>query len=55
VCPIAEIHERIRRYTPNPVFVIVDVNPKDDYEIPTEAYLSVDSEAEVQSNAPVRA
>ncbi|EPR64908.1 Mov34/MPN/PAD-1 family protein [Toxoplasma gondii TgCatPRC2] len=34
-----EIHEIFRRYTPNPVYVIVDINPKDSV-VPTKAYYS---------------
>eukprot|EP00180_Rhodochaete_pulchella_P000425 Plantae.Rhodophyta-Rhodochaete_pulchella.ctg13.p1 GENE.Plantae.Rhodophyta-Rhodochaete_pulchella.ctg13~~Plantae.Rhodophyta-Rhodochaete_pulchella.ctg13.p1 ORF type:complete len:295 (-),score=42.59 Plantae.Rhodophyta-Rhodochaete_pulchella.ctg13:367-1251(-) len=35
-----DIHELIRRYTPHPVFVIVDAKPKE-LGLPTEAYFSV--------------
>eukprot|EP01068_Selenidium_serpulae_P014918 Selendium_serpulae@DN6159_c1_g1_i1.p1 len=35
-----EIHEVFRRYTPQPVYVIVDVQPKDHAGLPTDAYLS---------------
>jgi 26S proteasome regulatory subunit N8 len=35
------IHELFRKYVPNPVFVIVDVQPKE-LELPVEAYRSVD-------------
>lgn len=44
-----EINELIRRYTSHPVLTIIDVNPKDDLEIPTEAYISLESENENQS------
>ena len=37
-----EINELLRRYTNNPSLVIIDVNPKDDLEIPTEAYVSIE-------------
>ncbi|KAI8332397.1 maintenance of mitochondrial structure and function-domain-containing protein [Chlamydoabsidia padenii] len=36
-----EINELFKRYTPNPVLVIVDVKPKD-VEIPTDAYFSIE-------------
>ncbi|ORZ20501.1 maintenance of mitochondrial structure and function-domain-containing protein [Absidia repens] len=36
-----EINELFKRYTPNPVLVIVDVKPKDS-EIPTDAYFSIE-------------
>lgn len=35
-----EINEVFKRYTPNPVLVIINVNPKD--EIPTSAYYAVE-------------
>jgi hypothetical protein len=38
-----DVNELIRRYTPHPVLVIVDVNPRDDLEIPTTAYITVES------------
>ncbi|PHJ23937.1 26s proteasome regulatory [Cystoisospora suis] len=34
-----EIHEIFRRYTPNPIYVIVDINPKETV-VPTKAYYS---------------
>lgn len=37
-----EIHEVIRRYTPNPVLVIIDVLMKEELEIPTKAYSTVE-------------
>lgn len=37
-----EINEMMRKYTANPILVIIDVNPKDDLEIPTDAYCTVD-------------
>lgn len=46
-----DIHELMRRYTPEPVLVIIDVNPKDDLEIPTSAYISVENRPEEQSKA----
>lgn len=36
-----EINELFKRYTPNPVLVIVDVKPKD-ISIPTDAYLAIE-------------
>lgn len=46
-----EIHEVIRRYCPQPVFVIVDVKPKEDTEVPTKAYYSIPATPEVGSMA----
>jgi len=46
-----EINEKIRRYTPNPVMVIIDVNPQDDNEIPTTAYVAVENAPEAQSKS----
>jgi 26S proteasome regulatory subunit N8 len=37
-----EINELIKRYTPNPVLVIIDVQPKDLSTIPTDAYVAVE-------------
>ncbi|KAJ1972408.1 proteasome regulatory particle subunit [Dimargaris xerosporica] len=37
-----EINELFKRYTPDPVLVIVNVEPKDDIGIPTDAYFSVE-------------
>lgn len=44
-----EINELIRKYTSNPVLAIIDVNPQDELEIPTEAYISVENVPEQQS------
>lgn len=41
-----EINELFKRYTPNPVLVIVDVKPKD-VEIPTDAYFAIEEIKEV--------
>jgi len=40
-----EINEMFRSYTPHPVLVIIDVNPKqgDELEIPTQAYVAVEA------------
>lgn len=35
-----DIHELYRKDTPHPVYVLVDIQPKDDYMVPTTAYLS---------------
>jgi 26S proteasome regulatory subunit N8 len=36
-----EINELIKRYTPNPVLVVIDVQPKD-IGLPTDAYVAVE-------------
>jgi 26S proteasome regulatory subunit N8 len=36
-----EIHQLVKRYTPNPAFVIIDVQPQE-VGIPTKAYVTVD-------------
>lgn len=36
-----EINELFKRYTPNPVLVIIDVKPND-AEIPTDAYFAIE-------------
>lgn len=46
-----QINELIRRYTAEPVFTIIDVNPTDDLEIPTAAYISIENAPEQQSTA----
>jgi len=38
-----EINEMFRAYTTDPILCIVDVNPKGELEIPTQAYVSVES------------
>ena len=43
-----EINELFRRYTPNPVLVIIEVQPKD-LGIPTKAYVAVEEANEVRS------
>ena len=44
-----EINELMRRYTPEPILCIIDVNPKDNLEIPTQAYISVENAPEAQA------
>lgn len=52
ICPADhEITELFRKYTKNPILVIIDVQPKDDLTIPTEAYCSVESQDEEKSKS----
>lgn len=44
-----EINELMRRYVPNPVYVIIDVDPKNELELPTDAYMAVDNVPEEKS------
>ena len=44
-----EINDMMRKYHPNPVLVIIDVNQKDNIGIPTEAYCSIENTAEERS------
>jgi len=44
-----EINELLRKYTANPILCIIDVNPKDDLEIPTQAYMSIEAQPEEMS------
>lgn len=44
-----EINELMRRYTAEPILCIIDVNPKDDLEIPTQAYISIENKPEAKS------
>jgi 26S proteasome regulatory subunit N8 len=47
-----EINELFRDYCGHPVLVIIDVNPKHDpLEIPTQAYVSIESRAEEKSKS----
>lgn len=41
-----EINELFRRYTPNPVLVIIEVQPKE-LGIPTKAYVAIEEANEV--------
>lgn len=41
------INELFRKYTPNPVLVIIDVQPKEEFEIPTKAYIAIEEVKEV--------
>lgn len=43
-----EINELFRKYTPNPVYVIIDVQPKEEFEIPTKAYVAIEEVKEVR-------
>lgn len=45
-----QIHEVVRQYVTDPVFVIVDVRPKVVDEIPTKAYLSLPSPSKLASS-----
>lgn len=44
-----EINELFKRYTPNPVLVIVDVEPKD-IGIPTDAYFAIEEIKDVSED-----
>jgi 26S proteasome regulatory subunit N8 len=46
-----QIHNLICKYTANPVLVIVNVDPKDDLEIPTDAYCAIENVAEEQQQS----
>ncbi|EKX44976.1 26S proteasome regulatory complex, subunit RPN8/PSMD7 [Guillardia theta CCMP2712] len=37
-----EINEVFKKYTKNPVLVIINVQPKDELDIPTDAYISIE-------------
>eukprot|EP01105_Mastigella_eilhardi_P023255 TRINITY_DN5833_c0_g2_i1.p1 TRINITY_DN5833_c0_g2~~TRINITY_DN5833_c0_g2_i1.p1 ORF type:complete len:322 (-),score=90.10 TRINITY_DN5833_c0_g2_i1:56-1021(-) len=41
-----KINEVMRRFTPNPVFVIIDVQPKTDLALPIQAYVGVEEISE---------
>lgn len=42
-----DVNELFRKWTPNPVLVIVDVQPKEEFEIPTKAYVAIEEVKEV--------
>jgi len=50
-----DINELFRKYTPNPVLVIIDVQPKEEFEIPTKGYVAVEEVKEDGTEAPVMA
>lgn len=43
-----EINDLLKRYTTNPVLTIIDVNPRDDLEIPTDAYVCIQTDTETR-------
>jgi len=46
------VNELFRKYTPNPALVIIDVAPKEEFEIPTKAYVAVEEVKEDATEAP---
>jgi len=50
-----EINALFKRFTPNPIFVIIDVAPKEDFQIPTKAYLAVEEVKEDSTETPTLA
>lgn len=46
-----EINELFKRYTPNPLLVIIDVQPKE-VGVPTDAYFAVEEIKDVHSFPP---
>ena len=46
-----EINELLKRYTPNPLLVIIDVQPKE-AGVPTDAYFAVEEIKDVGSHPP---
>jgi len=47
-----DVNELFRKYTPNPTLVIIDVSPKQEFEIPTKAYVALEEVKEDASEAP---
>ena len=47
-----EINELFKRYTPNPLLVIIDVQPKE-VGVPTDAYFAVEEIKDVRGNSTV--
>jgi len=50
-----DINNLFKRYTPNPVFVIIDVAPKEEFEIPTKSYIAVEEVKEDSTETPTLA
>jgi 26S proteasome regulatory subunit N8 len=49
-----EINEVFKKFTKNPVLVIIDVQPKDELVIPTDAYMAVEEVKDVSPPPPWR-
>jgi len=47
-----DVNNLFKRYTPNPVYVIIDVAPKEEFQIPTKAYLAVEEVKEDATETP---
>jgi len=47
-----DINELFRKYHPNPIYVIIDVQPKQEFEIPTKSYVAIEEVKEDGSEAP---
>jgi len=47
-----DINNLFKRYTPNPVYVIIDVAPKEEFQIPTKAYVAVEEVKEDATETP---
>eukprot|EP01119_Soliformovum_irregulare_P022409 TRINITY_DN765_c0_g1_i2.p1 TRINITY_DN765_c0_g1~~TRINITY_DN765_c0_g1_i2.p1 ORF type:complete len:248 (+),score=85.63 TRINITY_DN765_c0_g1_i2:361-1104(+) len=47
-----EINDLFKKYVPNPVLVIIDVQPKEEYEIPTKSYVALEEVREDSTEAP---
>jgi 26S proteasome regulatory subunit N8 len=43
-----DINDLLKRYTANPVLCIINVNPQDDLEIPTDAYVAIQTDLETR-------
>lgn len=50
-----DVNELFRKYTPNPTLVIIDVSPKEEFEIPTKAYVAIEEVKEDATEAPTLA
>jgi len=46
------VNELFRKYTPNPALVIIDVQPKEEFEIPTKGYVAIEDVKEDATEAP---
>jgi len=47
-----DINDLFKKYTPNPVYVIIEVEPKEEFEIPTKAYVAIEEVKEDATEPP---
>lgn len=50
-----EVNALFQKYTPNPVYVIIDVAPKEEFQIPTKSYIAIEEVKEDATETPTLA